>query len=193
MLRFVRSISAIALLATGPVWAQVYKWVDDKGVVNYSSRPPAARKYGQLDPNSVSVSVYTPAQTLSTAAGPPMAPNEKALAERIASLEKNLDAERYARLSLAASQAAAMDDMQYERCLRDRRTDCDSVGVDPYAIYSPTVVVFRPYRIARPPKPGRAFPPMGAPSRAQNHRISVGARTTPSGIRRPHGRTGDLL
>jgi len=186
MTRFLGSIVAIALLAAGSARAQVYKWVDDRGVVNYSSQPPGDRKSRVLDPNSVSVSIYeapTAAEDASL--------REKALVERIASLERRLDAERNARQSLARPEATAMD-IQYERCLRDRRIDCDSSGLDPYAPYGPTVVVVLPHRHARPPGPRRVIPPMFAPPLA-NHRVNAAARTPPSGTRRPHARTGDLL
>lgn len=36
-------IAGLALVA-GPVSAQVYKWVDERGVTHYSERPPAATK-----------------------------------------------------------------------------------------------------------------------------------------------------
>src|SRR5712691_12818715 len=56
MPRFIRSTAlALVFLAAAPAWAQVYKWVDDKGVVNYSSRPPVDRESALLDSNSVSV------------------------------------------------------------------------------------------------------------------------------------------
>jgi hypothetical protein len=53
---------AAVLLASAPLAsAQVYKWVDDKGVVNYGSKPPAAARGAK--PATVvedRVSVYTP-------------------------------------------------------------------------------------------------------------------------------------
>jgi hypothetical protein len=42
--------------------AEIYKWVDEKGIVNYGSKPPAgARKLRQLDENASTVST-TPAR-----------------------------------------------------------------------------------------------------------------------------------
>ena len=175
MPRFIRSSAVLAiLLAAAPAWAQVYKWVDDKGVVNYSSQPPAARNSVLLDPNSVSVSTYTPDPTLKKITETTAGVNEKALAERIASLERKLDAERYTRLSLAEAHARASE-LQYERCLRNRRVDCDYSGIDPYnAPYGPSVVVLRPPLRTRPhvsARPALIFPPkpsrpMFAPTRA---------------------------
>lgn len=37
-------VSLLCLTATGPVHADVYKWVDERGVVNYGDRPPPRAK-----------------------------------------------------------------------------------------------------------------------------------------------------
>lgn len=165
------ALAIVVLLAPASAWAQVYKWVDDKGVVNYSSQPPADRKSALVDPNSVSVSTYAPDEKLTRTAQTTMpSVNERALAERIASLERKLDAERYSRLVLADAQTRSME-RRFEQCLRDRRIDCDTAGLDPYyAPYGPTVVIFRPHLRHRPistrpvhaPKPPR---PSYVPSR----------------------------
>ena len=175
MPRFIRSTAlAFVLLAAAPAWAQVYKWVDDKGVVNYSSQPPVDRKSVLLDPNSVSVSTYTPVETATRTAEAMASAKEQMLTERIAGLERKLDAERYHRQSLADAQATALE-QRYEQCLRDRRVDCDYSGTDPYyAPYGPTVVVLRPPVRTRPFVPARSTmiftpkpsTPMFAPTRA---------------------------
>ena len=173
------SILVVIALATAPAWSQVYKWVDDKGVVNYSSEPPPARKSVLLDPNSASVSTYTPDQTLKRVAEPTARVNERILTERVASLERNLDAERYTRLSVADTQSRVLE-RQYEQCLRDRRVDCDYAGIDPYySPYGPTVVVFRPHLRARPIVPIRPAlaPKSSRPSFAPSRVSRLGART----------------
>jgi hypothetical protein len=175
MFRLFRSAAAaIALVAAVPAWAQIYKWVDEKGVVNYSSRPPAGRKSTVLDPNSVSVSTYTPDESLTQASRAKPSATERALAERVASLERRLEAERYSRQLLADAQTRAMD-ARFEQCLRDRRVDCEYAGFEPYyAPYWTTVVVsprhhrhFRPQGPVRPkagPAPPRpAYAPIRAP------------------------------
>jgi hypothetical protein len=43
-LPIIRRLLLLALCAAAPVNAQVYKWTDDKGVVNYSNTPPADAK-----------------------------------------------------------------------------------------------------------------------------------------------------
>lgn len=129
--------------------------MDDKGVVNYSSQPPADRKSAVLDPNSVSVSTYAPDERQTRTAQAVPSVNERALMERIAGLERKLDAERYARQISADAQARSME-RHFELCLRDRRVDCDYAGSDPYyAPYGPTVVVFRPHLHVRPVGPAR--------------------------------------
>jgi|GEM_PF-2881744 len=40
----IRLVFAALLLSAGPAGAQVYKWVDERGVTHYSERPPAAVK-----------------------------------------------------------------------------------------------------------------------------------------------------
>jgi len=165
MFRFVRlSTLIIVLLAPASPWAQVYKWVDDRGVVNYSSQRPADRKSTLLDPNSVSVSTYAPDEKLTRTGQTMPSVKEKALEERIAGLERKLDAERHSRQISADAQARTME-RRFEQCWRERRVDCDYAELDPYySPYGPAVVVFRPHVRPRPilanrpvlaPKPAR--------------------------------------
>ena len=59
-------LCALALLAHGPAaGAELYKWVDENGVVNYSNTPPPKTPAGK--PPSVvedTISVYTPEKTV---------------------------------------------------------------------------------------------------------------------------------
>ena len=169
MSRLCRSAAVvIVFLGAAPAWGQVYKWVDDKGVVNYSSRPPADRKSALLDPNSVSVSTYTPAELPGKAAKAAPSENERALAERVAALERKLEAERAARQSVDIAQARYLE-QRADQCFRDRRVDCDFAGHDPYyAPYYPpywtTVVVSRPHhRHFRPKAPIGPAPRLAPP------------------------------
>ncbi len=34
----------LGTLLAAPAWSEVYKWVDENGVVNYSNRPPPTAK-----------------------------------------------------------------------------------------------------------------------------------------------------
>jgi len=159
------AFASVLSLAAAPVVAQVYKWVDEKGVVNYSNEAPASVKATQLDPKSSRLSIIgtdeVQKQRMLLAST-----NESALSRKIDRLEQKLDAERYAR-SVSDAQAQASADSWYEQCLRDRRVDCDYAGMDPYYGYGPyygPVVVGRTYwrqqpfvrhPIARPIPAGR--------------------------------------
>jgi hypothetical protein len=103
-----------------------------------------------LDPKSARVSTYSTEDASKRAPGAPTAVNENALSEKIDRLERKLDAERYARLAEAQAQTVA--DSRYDQCLRDRRVDCDYVGMDPY-YYGPyygAVAIVRPPIRQRP-------------------------------------------
>jgi hypothetical protein len=91
------SLASIAILlaaASAPAHAQIYKWVDDGGKMHYSDTAPAGGK--KADTVADKVSVYTPDPTViaRAAASPSVNP---ALAERVDSLERQLQAERMAR------------------------------------------------------------------------------------------------
>ena len=73
-------VSVLSFAAAAPALAQVYKWVDEKGVVNYSSEAPANGKATQLDPKAARVSIIgTDDSTKRTATAQPSA-NERVLA-----------------------------------------------------------------------------------------------------------------
>jgi hypothetical protein len=102
-------IAALAMLASAPSSAaQLYKWVDERGVTNYSNQPPA-------DPNAVSkvqpvegnLSVYSPDPALTQAvAAFHQGASDRRLADRVDYLERQLEAERLARQYTAAVAAA---------------------------------------------------------------------------------------
>lgn len=81
------SVALAAALVFGPfAEAQVYKWVDDKGVVNYSSTPPEKRKSTKLDEDSGRVStVQSPLADRARAAE---SDRERALQQRAERLEQ---------------------------------------------------------------------------------------------------------
>lgn len=55
------ALALAAILAVMPAYSQIYKWVDERGVTNYSGQPPvdpkAAEKVAVVEDK---VSVYTP-------------------------------------------------------------------------------------------------------------------------------------
>jgi hypothetical protein len=146
MIRLILSSGFVAIFFATPAFAQVYKRVDEKGVVNYSNEAPANRHSTVLDPKSVRVSTYTTDEAPKRAATMLASAGERALSDKIDRLERKLDAERYAR-SLSDAQFQTAADSRYEQCVRDRWVDCDYAGTDPY-YYGPyygSVVVVRPH------------------------------------------------
>ena len=131
----------VAILAAAPASAQVYKWVDERGVTNYSNRPPAdpkaVRKLGLVEDR---ISVYTPDKALTQAIEAFHQRSNQALAERIGNLERQLEAERRARQYAAAADAQAA----YDPCLGNRGIDCNRI-YSGYYPYGPAVV-FVPLR-----------------------------------------------
>jgi hypothetical protein len=149
MRRLILSSALVSVLCLPaiPVFAQVYKWVDEKGVVNYSNEAPADREAKQLDPKSSRVSIIASDETQRQTATASV--SDRVLVEKIDRLERKLDAERYAR-SVSEAQAQTAADSWYQQCLRDRRVDCDYAGgMDPYyggygwPYYGPVVVTRR--------------------------------------------------
>src|SRR6266853_3657000 len=128
---------------SGPACAQIYKWVDEAGKTHYSDQAPAGGK--KLETVADRISVYAPDPSLLARAAAP-AGSDPVLSERVDRLERQLHAERLARQQqeLAFTQASQS---VYERCLAERRVDCDSYGATlPYA--GPIAVV--PVRHRRP-------------------------------------------
>lgn len=127
-----RVLAVVALALAAPVAAQapLYKWVDERGVVNYGDTPPVnAKKISQLDEATSSLSVV-----------PGLSREELALARerdaeaRIARLERELQEAR----ERPAPPAAPVYDT-------------------PLPVYVPTYV--QPWRTVRHP-PRRVQPPV---------------------------------
>ena|SRR5204862_132699 len=137
-------VSVMGLLGVGiwPAYAQVYKWVDEAGKTHYSDQAPAGGK----KPATVAdrISVYAPDPTLLARAAAIAAAPDPALSNRVDSLERQLRAERLARQQY---ELASLAQAAYERCVSERRVDCDAYdGSMPYA--GPIAVV--PVRHRRP-------------------------------------------
>ena len=134
------SLVVIFLAATGgPACAQIYKWVDEAGKTHYSDQAPAGGK----KPATIAdrISVYAPDPTLLARAA---ATADPALSNRMDRLERQLHAERLARQQY---ELASFTQAAYERCVSERRVDCDPYGgTMPYA--GPIAVV--PIRHRRP-------------------------------------------
>jgi hypothetical protein len=149
--------AALACAATA-ARADLYKWVDARGVVTYTNVPsPEAKASGRLERVAVeasTVSTYSLVDSSNTATGSNAAADDRALRERVARLERELEVERRARIlagEMTAGRAAAdAKEAQRqlalrERCLADRRTDCDRADLAHED--SPAVLM-----VARPPQ-----------------------------------------
>lgn len=107
-----------ALAAAMPAGAQTYKWVDERGGVTYSNTPPPADgRAKKVDAVAERVSVYTPDSQLIEAMKAD--PTRDAT---IAGLQRELNA---AKQSSADAARKSKRDAAYERCVSQRRVDCE--------------------------------------------------------------------
>ena len=171
------SALVVVSLTAFPALAQVYKWVDEKGVVNYSNEAPVNGKATQLDPKSSRLSIVGTSGAQKTVLA---SASDSALSEKLDRIERKLDAERYAR-GVSDAQAQAAADSWYQQCQRDRRVDCDYAGMDPYYDgywpYYGAVVAARPRFRQRPfaHQPIAKSKPVGRPA-FSTARSAAGAR-----------------
>ena len=113
-------IALVAILASAPASAQVYKWVDGGGVTNYGNQPPAdPRAAKKVEIIEDRVSVYTPDKSLVQAIEADRQRSNQVLSQRVDDLERQLDTERRARQYAAAAVQAP-----YDPCLSGRSLDC---------------------------------------------------------------------
>ena len=182
-----------ALAAAWPAGAQMYKWVDDKGVVTYSNALPPGTSQKKVEAVAERVSVYTPDAQVSRAMSQDTRRDAK-----IAGLERQLETERNARRAPAPANpdVAARRTAAYERCVAERGVDCEAIrsgtGGDPFygytGYYGPQFVVgarnighVHPFFVdpTPPPRIGvSTAPPVGistAPPVGIDNRPPVGA------------------
>src|SRR5216684_3742931 len=122
------SLVVILLAAAGgPAHAQIYKWVDEAGQTHYSDKAPAGRR--KVRTVADRISVYAPDPSIARAVA--TAGSDPVLSDRVDRLERQLHAERLARQQL---ELASFTQAAYERCVSERRVDCDPYGgTMPYA------------------------------------------------------------
>ncbi|HMG59463.1 MAG TPA: DUF4124 domain-containing protein [Burkholderiales bacterium] len=153
-------ISSVILLAAavGPAHAQIYKWVDAAGKTHYSDTAPMDGK----KPGTVTdrISVYAPDPALLARAAATPGP-DPVLSDKVDRLERQLHAERLARPQQQVELASLTQASQsiYERCVSERRVDCDAYGGSmPYV--GPIAVV--PVRHRRPIRVRTSFTALSA-------------------------------
>lgn len=164
----------VAFLAACPASAQVYKWVDESGVTNYSSKPPTDRKTAKkLELIVVKAAVDTsnaalPTRRMARAAPADVRGDQQHLLDRISNLEREVQAERQARQyesELQANQYAADLEAQqyavqapvspppagYDPCLDNSYDGCYGNSYSYGAYYPwPVVAVVPVYHRPRP-------------------------------------------
>jgi hypothetical protein len=171
----------VAVLAAVPaVHAQVYKWVDDKGVVNYSSAPPSKGKgVVKLEEDNGRVSTIPALARRDD----PAAAADPALRQRVDQLEREAAAQRQ---SAAQQEIAAAEAYRrwVEQCRAERRVDCDDPNRGAFNDYGAPIYVPPVYARPRPrpvPAPGTYRP---TPYVAQGGGGAVGPyyRPPPGGV-----------
>ena len=156
---------AITLCIALPLHAETYKWVDDKGVTNYSSEPPVAKKGSSVKVVEDRISVVPTDPNLGKAA--------EGLAKREAQRAQYAEAEWARRQALPPSHPTTYD--IYSEC--PYGADCSGYGFYPgygyYSVYNPA---WRRAAFVRAVRP-RPTPPIA------NNGHGVPARTIPSPLR----------
>lgn len=141
-----------ALGAAMPAGAQIYKWVDANGAVTYSNTPPpSGTQPKKIDSVSERVTIYTPDAELVDAMKPDPARDAK-----IARLERELQASRKEN---AAKDTANAQTAAYERCLAERRVDCEALRTGTAIPAAPAAPVVFPYVVGQGRKPPHGTKP----------------------------------
>lgn len=140
-------IAAISTIA--PASAELFKWVDERGVTNYSNEPPpaTANKLARVEQK---ISVYTPDASFMEVV--------KALRERAIRALAEPEPPRSPVARIATQQSG------YEQCVMSGRLGCDDLYGSSHVHAFFPVAVFpshgvRPTRFLKPPAP--AFQPGG--------------------------------
>jgi hypothetical protein len=116
-----------ALLPVAPAAAELYKWVDERGVTNYSSERPAA-KAAKLTRVENKLSVYTPDEGVLRAV--------KAVRERAIAALTEPEPVRSPVARIAVERPG------YEQCITSGRIGCEDLYPGYYpAVYLPLAVV----------------------------------------------------
>jgi hypothetical protein len=123
-----RILVLVVLLVARPLCAETYKWVDEKGVTNYSSSPPANAKLAKKTQLvEERLSIYTPDPALSRAIQ---------VRPAVSAPMPYAPAGAYARQQYAVATQA-----MYDNCLAQRRVDCNDQSY-PYGGYLPYIPIF---------------------------------------------------
>ena len=119
-----------AIAATAPACAELYKWVDERGVTNYSNElPPAAATKNKVTRVGNTLSVYTPDESFMQAV---QAWRERTI-QRMS--EPETQTQTVARASVPLQSG-------YEQCLLSGRLGCDDLYRSHSLSYLPVAAGF---------------------------------------------------
>jgi hypothetical protein len=124
----------------------VYKWLDERGVVNYTTEPPPAAAHARAVATVASkISSFDPV-VAGLDANSQQRRNREYLRDRADQLQNELTSLRYARQA-RANAAEDAKRRRLEECQRQRRVDCDAYYDEGFG--PRTVIVARPVVITR--------------------------------------------
>jgi hypothetical protein len=158
-------------LAAAPAWADaIYKWVDAQGTVHYSNTKPS-QTAEVLAEDRVSTIQSEPAFAR-TPAGASRAETDF-LARRVERLERELAAQRQAAQYADAADTRAMQ-AAYDRCLAERRVDCDGGYGSPYVVVTAPLLPVRRHLV----RTSRFHPVRGITGRTAGNVVTFGTATS---------------
>ena len=142
----IRAFSAALLLAAVaaafPAQAQMYKWIDERGQVTYSNTPPPnATRSNKLGIVEERVSVYSPDPQINRALSDEASePRDSRATRRQREQAEAERREKDAATKANADRRAAQQQAAYDRCVAERRVECESIksGVQSDASYGYT-------------------------------------------------------
>jgi hypothetical protein len=121
--------------ASGAASAELYRWVDARGVTNYSSEPPPpAATANKLSRVANTISVYTPDENLMQAV--------KATRERALRAAAEPEPQR-----AAVGRIEVPPQSGYEQCVQAGRLGCEDIYASYYPAYFPHVAVLPRYGV----------------------------------------------
>ncbi len=146
-------LAAVLLAWTPFASAQVYRWIDERGGVNYGNKPPAnARNVTVMNESDGKVSTVPGLTPQQLEAG-----RERADQRRMDRLERELEIERRAN---RVNRSQSGDYQSWlEQCRAERRVDCDDPSrgaIAPGYAWGGPAWVAPP--VVRPPLPPRPVP-----------------------------------
>jgi uncharacterized protein DUF4124 len=129
-----RILIVVLLLVARPLCAETYKWVDERGVTNYSSSPPAnvelAKKAQVVEER---LSIYTPDPALTRA------------------IQVRPQTSAPIPVPYAPQQYVVATQAMYDDCLAQRRVDCNDASYSGYGYFPYIVVLAAPRHVRRTP------------------------------------------